>query len=349
MSVARYSYINAKLRARKAELLTSEQWDALLGARDMFAALRVLDGTGYAQLVKDFDSATEPREVERVLQEDFSQTLSEITTDAPESTQHLMLWINRKFLKEVIKTLLRLRINDADRETVERLLVPLTPFTREELLTLSEASDLETLVSRLRDSFFRNLLASALPRYKEAEEMIVLEQTLDSEVLKNLYNQAQQLKGLDRQVTLKLVGLEIDLINLMITLRVKMLGLPVNKAEQFLLDVEYRLPRSLCLNAVQAGDLEACIQILMESRYKGVLIKGWEAYEQFQTLRVFEQRFYKQIQATSLDAMIGFPFHFGVILGYLNLKWFETLNLKAVMHGKAEKLDPSLIRRALIL
>jgi vacuolar-type H+-ATPase subunit C/Vma6 len=47
--------------------------------------------------------------------------------------------------------------------------------------------------------------------------------------------------------------------------------------------------------------------------------------------------------------MLGFPFHFGVVLGFLNLKWFETLNLKAVMHGKAEKIDPSIIRRTLIL
>lgn len=349
MSVAQYSYINAKVRARKADLLTVGQWDALLGARDMTAALRILDVTGYSELVKEFDAQTSPLEVERALQLDFGQVLMEITNDVPGSVQHLMSGVSRKFQKEVVKTLLRLRSSDADQATAERLLVPLSPFTLERLLDLVASSDLRVLVSQLPDAFFRRILEEKLPKYEESSELIVLEHTLDNVVLQNLYDQSQRLSGLDKQATTNLVGLEIDLINLMIALRSQFLGIPSSEAELLLLETEHKLPRSLCRTAMKVETLEQRIRVLQESRYGPLMSQSWEAYEQFQTLRVFERIFHQQIQASSQDMMLGYPFHFGVILGYLNLKWYETLNLKALLNGKAENIEPHIIRRTLIL
>ncbi len=348
MSVAQYSYINAKIRARKADLLTVEQWDALLGARDMTAALRILDATGYSELVREFDTQTSPLEVERALQLDFGKVLMEITNDAPGSVQHLMSNVSRKFQKEVVKTLLRLRSTDADHETAERLLVPMSPFTLEKLRDLVKASNLQTLISQLPDTVFRRILEEKLPKYEESGELIVLEQTLDNFVLQNLFDQSQQLRGLDKQATIDLIGLEIDLVNLMITLRSQFLGIPAPEAESLLIETEYKLPRSLCRTAIQQETLEQRIRVLQESHYGPLVKQSWEAYEQFQTLHVFERSFHQQIQATSKDTMLGYPFHFGVILGYLNLKWYETLNLKALLNGKAENLEPHIIRRALI-
>ncbi len=80
-----------------------------------------------------------------------------------------------------------------------------------------------------------------------------------------------------------------------------------------------------------------------------MITQSWEAYEQFQSLAIFEHNFHKQIWTESYHALIGYPFHFGVVIGFLNLKWYETLNLKALMNGKADQLDPHIIRRALIL
>jgi vacuolar-type H+-ATPase subunit C/Vma6 len=116
-----------------------------------------------------------------------------------------------------------------------------------------------------------------------------------------------------------------------------------------LLETEYKLPTSLCRNAMQLETLEQRIRVLQESWYGPLLKQSWEAYEQFESLHVFEQYFNKRIQATSKEMMLGYPFHFGVVLGYLNLKWYETLNLKALLNGKAENIETYVIRRTLIL
>ncbi|MFX1299645.1 MAG: V-type ATPase subunit [Promethearchaeota archaeon] len=349
MSVARYSFINAKIRSMKADILTSEQWDALIGARNMLAALRVLDATGYAELVQDLGETTSPLEIERVLQTDFNKVLFEIQSDIPTDSQLLMSWITRKYQKEVVKSILRLYTSKSDHETAVRLFVPIKPFTTNIVLSLLEVKDLQTLATQIPDQYFQNLVQGVFPQYEETGDLFIIEQTLDAKVIQSLHKEIQQIEGLDHEIAAKIIGTETDLINLMITLRTHFLGTPADEVEKLLLDAAYRLPLDLCQRALMARSFEERVQILQRSFYKDLITQSWEAYEQFQSLAIFEHNFHKQIWTESYNALIGYPFHFGVVIGYLNLKWYETLNLKALMNGKADEIEPHIIRRVLIL
>jgi ATP synthase A1 C subunit len=349
MAVARYSYINAKIRARKAELLTTDQWDALLGARDMQAALRILDGTGYSELIRELDAETTADQLEHILQEDFNQVLQEIIVDAPEASHKILVWVQRKYQKETIKALIRLRVADATQEMADRLLIPIDPFTKETLLTLFNTGDLKILAHNLPDPFFKKILEGALPMYEETNNLMELEQSIDSVVYENLYVQANALSGKDRTHTEKLVGLEIDLINVLISLRSHLLGLPKQRAKTMLLAKNVRKSNDLAQNAIDARSFEEAVESLTIDRYQKLMQRAWEAYEQYQTLQVFEHAFHREIYKASRETMLGDPFNFGVVLGYLNLKWYETMNLKALMHGKSENLESNIIHRALIL
>lgn len=349
MSVARYSFINAKIRGYKADMLTEEHWDALLGARDMYAALRVLDATSYAEIIKEFDESVAPLEVEKTLKLDFNRVLAEIHNDVPKVMRPIMQWITRKFQREVVKPLLRIYETKKDQSTAERLLVPVEPFTTEVMLTLLNAKDLKDFVTSLPDRYFRDLIEKLLPQYEETKRLVIVEQAIDAAILQNLYQEADKLSGLDRETTTKLAGIEIDLINFMTTLRTHFLGIDTAEAENLLLEVEYRLPLSLCKEALQARSFEERVQKLQESTYGPMIKRSWEAYEQYQTLYTFEKAFHEEIRKASVDALLGYPFHFGIVLGYLNLKWYEILNLKALMNGKADQLDSNIIRRVLIL
>ncbi len=349
MSVAQYSFINAKIRGYKSDMLTSEHWDALLGARDMYAALRVLDATSYSEITKDFDETATPIEVEQALKLDFNRVLNEIRIDAPISTQQIMSWITRKFQREVIKPLLRLYVTEADHDQAERLLVPVEPFTTEVLLDLLNAKDLKELIDQLPEPYFKQLIQEYLPNYEETGRLVIIEQAIDAAILENLLKEAKKLNGMDQEVTTKLIGAEIDLINFMITLRTHFLEIPPTDVEELFLSVEHRLPLTLCKEALLARSFEERVRKLQESPYRGLIDHAWEAYEQFQNLYTFEHAFHEQIQADSTSALLGYPFHFGIVLGFLNLKWYEVLNLKALMNGKADQLDVNIIRRYLIL
>jgi len=349
MSVARYSFINAKIRGFKADMLTSEHWDALLGARDMYSALRVLDTTSYAEIVKDFDETASPREVEHALQLDFNRVLSEIRIDVPKASQLLMSWITRKFQREVVKPILRLYVTEKDASLAEKLLVPVDPFTTEVLQDLLTAKTLKEFVAKVPDRYFRKKIEDKLPQYEETGRLVFIEQAIDADILTNLFMEAQKQKGLDKEVTTKLAGVEIDLVNLMTTLRTHFLRIEYRDAEALLLDVEYRLPRTLCKEALSARSFEERVRKLQESSYGPMIARSWEAYELHQTLYTFEHTFHQQLRTESVDALLGYPFHFGIVLGYLNLKWYEIVNLKALMNGKADQIDPNIIRRVLIL
>jgi len=349
MSVARYSYINAKIRARNSELLSNEQWNALLGARDMFAALRILDGTGYADLVREFDADTSSMEIERTLQGDFSTVFQEITRDAPEAVQSMLIWVQRKYQKENLKTLLRLHAGEADRNMAERLLIPIEPFTIELLLTLYDSADLHQLAKNIPDDFFKGVVGEAVKAYEETKDLMVLEHAIDTAVYENLFSKAQSLGGTDRMHTERLIGVEIDMINMLTALRSHLLQLDKTTAKDLLLRKEFQLKRQVAEQAIDARTLEDAVDHLAVGHYAKFVKNAWEAYQLRESLRVFEHAFQSQILQASQEAMLGDPFHFGVILGYLNRKWFEIMNLKALMHGKSEKLDPNVIRRTLIL
>ncbi|MFX1565906.1 MAG: V-type ATPase subunit [Promethearchaeota archaeon] len=349
MSVARYSFINAKIRSMKADILSPDQWDALIGARDMFSALRILDSTSYAQLVQDMGESTAPIEVERVLQSDFNKVLIEIKNDIPTANQTLMTWITRKFQKEVVKSILRLYTSRSSQATAERLLIPLEPFTAGQLMALLEAKDLHSMVSDISEPFFQLEIQNLLPQYEETGNLFLIEHSLDTTVIQNLFREIQKLEEQDREITARLVGTEIDLMNLMITLRSHFLGFSSTETEELLIKTPYRLSLDLCQRALLARNFEERVRILQSSYYKELISRSWEAYELQQSLGVFEHNAHIQIRTDSEQALIGYPFHFGIVLGFLNLKWYETLNLKAVMNGKADQLDPNIIRRALIL
>ena len=349
MSVARYSYINAKIRARNAELLSNEQWDAMLGARDMFAALRILDGTGYSDLVREFNADTSPMVIERALQGDFNTVFQEISRDAPESVHSMLIWVQRKYQKENLKTLLRLHAGEADRSMAERVLIPIEPFTVEFLLTLYDSTDLHQLAANIPDEFFKRVIGEAVTVYEETKDLMMLEHAIDAEVYENLFGKAETLSGTDRMHTLKLIGVEVDMINMLTTLRSHLLQLDKTTAKDLLLSKEFHLKREVAQQAIDAPTLEDAVNLLAVGHYAKFVRNAWEAYELRESLRVFEHAFQTQIFKASREAMLGDPFHFGVILGYLNRKWFEIVNLKALMHGKAEKLDPNMIHRTLIL
>jgi V/A-type H+-transporting ATPase subunit C len=349
MAVARYSYINAKIRARKAELLTEEQWDALLGARDMQAALRILDGTGYSDLVRELEANITADQLERILQEDFNNVLQEILIDAPEAAQKILIWVQRKYQKETIKGLIRLKAAGANREMAEQLLIPIEPFTSETLLTLYDAGDMSLLAQNLPIHFFKKLLEDALPAYEETEDLMGLEQVIDAAVFENLYKQTHTLSGKDFDHTEKLVGLEVDLINVLIGLRSHLLGLNKDQTKAMLLARNERKSYDLAYSAIDARTFEEAVELFTTGRFTRLMQRAMEAYEQYQTLQVFEHAFHQAIFQASRETMLGDPFNFGVVLGYLNLKWYETMNLKALIHGKAENLDPNIIRRTLIL
>ena len=135
----------------------------------------------------------------------------------------------------------------------------------------------------------------------------------------------------------------------MITLRSHFLGFSSSETEQLLIKTPYRLPLDLCQRALLSRNFEERVRILQSGYYKDLVSRSWEAYELQESLGVFEHNAHIQIRTDSEEALIGYPFHFGIVLGFLNLKWYETLNLKAVMNGKADNIDPNIIRRSLIL
>ena len=69
------------------------------------------------------------------------------------------------------------------------------------------------------------------------------------------------------------------------------------------------------------------------------------------SLTIFETILDKGIIKTSLKMIKRYTpyFNLGLILAYLNLKWFEIRNLRAIIRGTEARISPEKVKKTLIL
>ena len=110
--------------------------------------------------------------------------------------------------------------------------------------------------------------------------------------------------------------------------------------------------------AIEANDIQTSIESLLTVAklrnardYKYMLTELLREYKAFQSLSSLEVVLDRSLLKTSLRMLKRYTpyFNIGLILAFLNAKWFEIRNLKAILRGTESNLHPEKIMKLLIL
>lgn len=218
----------------------------------------------------------------------------------------------------------------------------LIPIPREESLVnfpaLIKAKDIDEVVSLLRDTPYHSLV-ERLQAYRESGTSLILEAALDRIYFGKVWELARKIAGIR-----DLIGTEIDLRNLLITLSLKNSGASSRLIEETLIPLSFRLPSPM-LHALIQSRLEDAPNLLT-SDYARLAGEALSLLRSDSAARL-DWLFSRELYADASTVLVARSLQAGYILAYLLLCEREARNLVSIVMGKQLNLSEEEISRGL--
>jgi len=346
-ALARYAFINAKLRARLSLFLTDDQFRQLAAAQDLETLYGMLGQTRFAPLARELSHTQDMTSVEsRLLSHELAtyKMVLEHTRGVPKQVVEVMM-SHHEVAK--LKVLLRLwHTKDARAEHLAYPGVICHPLPSE---SIRHARSTEELVDLLDGTPYARPLKMAAAAYVSEGNLFYLESALDVDYYGRLWAVVNKLSFGDRTRARSLVGLEIDIENIRWMLRLQhYYKMPLGQMLALLIPNGDRVDEVFVRRAAAGADFKGVIASTV-----GGLVSDFPDVIPVETevasLEMMEEVLWHYYLGEVRRGMHGYPFTITTIIGYLKLAEVERRNLVCALNGKRYKLAPSEIERNLVL
>jgi V/A-type H+-transporting ATPase subunit C len=351
-SVLKYAYVSAKVRGMKLLLLNKERFYSLLGSRDLEGLLRLLEDTPYELEAYRIMEKPTPANIETTLMENFVKTVETIIDESPSILKDFLRRNLRKLEASNLKLVLRAKHSGLKFTDIQDQLFPLKTFEVETCKALLEgAKTVKDIVYSLEGSPYIDSLKSALPEYESKNSLLPLETALDKYIYLTLIDGLREFGSLDRKVAQELIGVEVDTLNVKVAIRCKKLNVEQEVFQNYIIPSGYVFDEERLLKAYTVSGVEELFQALAVHHYTPYIMRGFEDYKNTKSLMGLEVELDRLLMKINKEICRKYPspFHVGVVLSYVNLKWFEIRNLRTIMLGKVSGIPSEAIAKLLIL
>ncbi|MEM2986664.1 MAG: V-type ATPase subunit, partial [Nitrososphaerota archaeon] len=186
--------------------------------------------------------------------------------------------------------------------------------------------------------------------YRESKILLPLEVALDKYIYQLLLEDAKIFSGIDRKIINEVLGAEIDIINIKTAIRCKLNKLELENAKKYFLPYGYIFRREDLERVYALHTLDEMVNILAVYPYREILINAFNRFKKEGELLSLEVEFEKLLMQLNKRILQKHPspFNVGIVISYVNLKWIEIKNLRAIIIGKERKIPAEKIERFLI-
>ncbi len=358
MSVSKYAYVYARIRARMSELLDERRLRELVDARREDFLSSLMDTAYKEKLTKAAVVAVDARSIEKALKEELiDQYLMAI-----KSTEGVIRAVFAELLRRLevknLKAVIRAKAVEIGGTgtktgtTEATMFFPVEEFFKRGISRLTEADSVESVIKQLEDPY-RRVLEEALPEYEKSKRILVIENALDEELFGAIWSRIERLSGEDKEIVKKIVGTEFDLANLMTLLRCKSEGIAEEKMRKYFLPFTFDFDADAMKDSISAENVSAAIQLMPASAYKEVLTGALSSYDAENvglrpttpqalvkglSLVPFENALRNQFFETIKKTLRGYPINIGTTIGFLYLKEIEISNLCTIAVCKENEI-----------
>ncbi|MFX1518102.1 MAG: V-type ATPase subunit [Promethearchaeota archaeon] len=346
-----YSYVNARIKARKGQLLAAADYERLLSG-SLTEGLAILQDTPRYQEAfsnVDLNSTEFVKILERILYKNYFTEIFALAKDIPKKSQTLIEFYLKKSYLNALKHIIR-QIHTKEYKTLsldEHFVATLDEKT--ELTVISKVKNIEELIKKLQTPWVIEALNSTLDEYQRQENILLLENTLDHFFYRQLWDVVIPLQTKrDQEVAQKIIGMEIDLININLVLRGKLLNYPPKEIQTQIIPINYKLGSTLS-QALKAFTFTEAIEAFQSTTYIDLIqIIHREYREKEKSLEKIEQLQQEWFIQALFTMLAGYPFHIGTFLAYIVFRRQETENLRIIFETKWKEIDLEYARELLI-
>ena len=364
-AVNTYAFINAKLRARISKLLSKSTMMQIAQAHSLDEAVHVLDQTAFAPAVKRYSETGDLLIMELELERVHQETLREVRRYAQQFTNDAVTRFVDAFLQRFaltnVKNAIRLWYERTLRErTVEdKLPYLIRTGLRHDIPVegIVNAMRPQELVKVLEATPFGSVVATHIDEVTERSSLLPLEIALDRWYYDQLRGAMESLNRRDGEMARRLVGIEIDVINVNWLVRLQTYyKMDSSESGEMLLSGGALVDRATLQRSAESSRPAQNLTELFGKRL-GTPISSGDDREgdqgrseqrdrmsnQTRTLALLEVMLQDLLLHECRRSLGGYPFTIGVILAYTSLKEQEVRMIKTALNGKYYDLDPERI------
>lgn len=344
----RDNFTEAKVRAKKGFLLERLQLHSLSEFRTQSEILAFLADSPYGPELSKLQDSSGPAEIERAVRLGFARSVSNLILSAKGNVRGFLLEYSRRFDAYDLGTLLIYRSQGKLWEEYSNARQPLSVMTERELRGLYSTDDPVRLVRRLGDDSLASRLEGISLEDLTPDRAALVRDIFNGWGEERFFNYVdKKLHGRDKKSCLPIVGTSIDLLNLSVTLRSKLIGLA--NVKDHLVPTGWRLDRQVLGRLSYAEDLSQTLdQAAAITHYRRMLSGARQKYEETKSLAFLELSMRMELVEVSRKVLLKFPNSIGVVLAFLTLKENEARNIAAVVSGVGAGLKPETIRPILV-
>jgi V/A-type H+-transporting ATPase subunit C len=348
-AVQKYSFINAKLRTRISKLLSEETYDALIRAPSMVEAVQLLKNTPYTALETIYSKTGDIKSAELELYKAEIAIFHDVERRVDGDTRLFCSALTTYYEVENVKRAVRLwfdrAIRGRDIEDSRNYLYRETIHYPLSLDAIIQAADYSGVVEALKDSPYAQFFGESVPDIQKMNSLFAFEIALDKYYYSQLRRAVDNLSTADARVARRLIGVEVDLLNINRIIRFKTIyNLPLQEALKYSIPYGYELDKEAIARAYNQDRVSEVFDALMK-KHKGLsaMLKEREQ-DSSSRLEFIEQVLEFVIMREVKRMLVGNPFSIGIILAYFILKKNELKKIMTILNAKYYMMNPEEIK-----
>lgn len=338
--IARYAFINAKLRARLSQLVPEDTVSALTRAPSLIEAMQILKGTAFADAETVYTQSGDLALAELRLLEREVALFADVSRHLEGPPLAFVEALAARFEVENVKNVLRLwfdrvvRGRDVRARAGYLLRLPLKSAI--DVDALLGAPDLDVFIRLLERTPYAAIVRSASASILAERSLFRAEVELDKHYYRDLLDTTALLDPRDAAIARRLVGVEIDMANIGWIVRLKTFyDLPVDRALDAVIPSGWSVDQASVRAAYATQNVKQILDQVLSSGYaplKSVLsAEGGDASSR---LALVERVLSEIVLYEVRHALGGYPFSIGIVLAYFVLKQSEIRRIVTILNAK---------------
>ncbi|MBS7622637.1 V-type ATPase subunit [Candidatus Bathyarchaeota archaeon] len=344
-----YAYAIAYVRALRSRLISNEQYETLLKAKDDYEVLRYLSDTVYGSYLSEYSGRSlSLSEVDSLVFKDYYNVLRElIGARTTELARQMLEMMYMRHELSCLKSIMRLVLAGRTSEPSLPQVPLIGRFTPGYVSRLLKSRDLRQLFQEINEPQVRVIVLDRVAECEEIHSTVPAEMAIDRYYLSSLWSLTGKLENWDKEPAREIVGTEIDVANIGLILRGKFLGMSFSTIRDLAIPVRYRLNLEVD-SAIEAATVFEAMQTLSSGEYGPVISAARSECERQSSLLPLELALKRHFVQRCSRAFVGYPFGIGPLLAFISLKYLEALDIRTILLGKREKKPADSLRHLLI-
>jgi vacuolar-type H+-ATPase subunit C/Vma6 len=340
---SKYAQVSASVRAMKSRMFGENDYERLLRCSTLPECLSILQENDYFQGTVTAAEMADPTSWQKLSDAKMIAVVHKLANLSPDDCARVLVAFEGQHRLEYLKAGLRLMVAKESKELQSDAF--LGEYVDDSLRSAAETRNVERLVQAADAPSVYGEISSALA---EKRPLPLVEAIVDRYGLLRTWAAADMPEWMDKESVRGLVGEQIDMTNMLLVGRSKVLGVSGEELQQILVPVDYHLGGTLP-DAASAGSATNALRTFAKTAYRSSIERFFDTFKEGDSLHPLEVSLRRHHANSCLAVFGGFPFHAGLPLAFAYLTAYELSDVSSIVSAKRDGIPIERTQQFLVL